>query len=159
MKEGVLCRTYQTSLSSAEHTQIVIPGSLKSIVLNQLRNQSGHLGVQKPLGKVKERYYWPGYEADVVAWIQECRQCQKKKLPHQSQQAPLDTITSNYPFEKLSWDIMGPLPLSYTGNRYIVMITDLFSKWVEAFPVKATDTETLATLMVNEKVWCTSLHI
>ena len=158
MKEGVLCRMYQTSSSSARHTQIIIPGILKIIVLNQLHNQSGHLGVQKPLGKVKERYYWPGYEADVAVWIQECRQCQKKKPPHQSQQAPLDIITSNYPFEKLSWDIMGPLPLSYTGNRYIVMITDLFSKWVEAFPVKATDTETMVTLMVNEKVWCTSLH-
>ena len=47
---------------------------------------------------------------------------------------------------------MGPLPLSSTGNRYIVVITDLFSKWVETFPVKATDTETLATLMVNEVI-------
>ena len=152
MKEGALCRIYQASSSSAGHTQLVIPGSLKHIVLNQLHNQSGHLGVQKTLGKVKEHYYWPGYEADVTAWIQGCRQCQKKKPPHQSQQAPLDTITSNYPFEKLSWDIMGPLPLSSTGNHYIVVITDLFSKWVEAFPVKATDTETLATLMVNEVI-------
>ena len=47
---------------------------------------------------------------------------------------------------------MGPLPLYSTGNRYIIMITDLFSTWVEAFPVKATDTETLATLMVNEVI-------
>ena len=76
-----------------------------------------------------------------------------KKAITSPQQAPLDTITSNYPFKKLSWDIMGPLPLSSTGNHYIVVITDLFSKWVEAFPVKSTDTETLATLLVN-KVIC-----
>jgi len=47
---------------------------------------------------------------------------------------------------------MGPLPLSSAGNRYIMVITDLFSKWVEAFPIKSTDTETLATLLIDEVV-------
>ena len=46
----------------------------------------------------------------------------------------------------------GTSALSSTGNHYIVVITDLFSKWVEAFPVKSTDTETLATLFVNEVI-------
>ena len=46
--------------------------------------------------------------------------------------------------------IMGPLPLSSSGNKYIVVVTDLFTKWVEAFPVKSTETDTLATLLVNE---------
>ena len=47
---------------------------------------------------------------------------------------------------------MGPLPQSSSGNRYIVVITDLFSKWVEAFPIKSTDSETLATLLVDEVI-------
>ena len=36
----------------------------------------------------------------------------------------------------------------------IVVVTDLFTKWVEAFefPVKATDTETLVSLLVNKIV-------
>ena len=38
---------------------------------------------------------------------------------------------------------MGPLQLE---------TTTLFSKWVEAFPVKSTDTETLATLLINEVI-------
>ena len=45
---------------------------------------------------------------------------------------------------------MGPLPLTSSGNKCIVVVTDLFSKWIEAFLVKVTDTETLATLLVNE---------
>ena len=43
---------------------------------------------------------------------------------------------------------MGPLPQSSSGNHYIVVITDLFSKWVEAFPVKSTDSETVAQILV-----------
>ena len=57
---------------------------------------------------------------------------------------------------------MGPLPMSSQGNKYILVITDLFTKWVEAFPLKDTTATTLATIMLNEVV-CrygvpTSLH-
>lgn len=64
----------------------------------------------------------------------------------------MEMLTSNYPFEKVSWDVMGPLPVTSNGNKYIVVITDLFSKWVEAFPIQSTDTKTLATLLVNEVI-------
>jgi len=47
---------------------------------------------------------------------------------------------------------MGPLPQSSSENRYIVVITDLFSKWVEAFPIKLTDSETLAQILVDEVI-------
>ena len=47
---------------------------------------------------------------------------------------------------------MGPLPTSSKGKKYILVVTDIFSKWVEAFTLKSTDTETLATVLVNEIV-------
>ena len=47
---------------------------------------------------------------------------------------------------------MGPLPSSTRGCKYILVITDLFSKWVEAFPLAATDSETLASVLVDEVV-------
>ena len=47
---------------------------------------------------------------------------------------------------------MGSLPTSSKGKRYILVVTDIFSKWVEAFALQSTDTETLATVLVNEIV-------
>ena len=152
LEEGILCRRFRPSSSTERHLQVVIPDTMKSIVLQQLHNQSGHLGFHKTLEKVKERFYWPGYEGDTATWTQECQECQRRNQPQPAQQAPLETFTSNYPFEKLSWDIMGPLPVTSNGNKYIVVITDIFSKWVEAFPIQSTDTETLATLLVNEVI-------
>ena len=67
-------------------------------------------------------------------------------------QAPIETIQVNYPFEKISWDIMGPLPVTHSGNKYILVITDLFTKWVEAFPLKETSSVTLARVLVDEVI-------
>ena len=47
---------------------------------------------------------------------------------------------------------MGRLPTSSKGKRYILLVTDIFNKWVEPFVLQSTDTETLATLLVNEIV-------
>ena len=47
---------------------------------------------------------------------------------------------------------MGPLPTSDTGFKYILVITDVFTKWVEAFPLRTTGAEILAKIFVNEVV-------
>ena len=65
----------------------------------------------------------------------------------------MGTIIAHYPFERISWDIMGPLPASSKGHKYILVITDMFSKWVEAFPLRVTDSETLAKVLVDEIVY------
>ena len=62
------------------------------------------------------------------------------------------TISANAPFEKLSWDITGPLPVTAAGHKYILVITDMFSKWVEAFPLQTTDSRTLANVFVDQIV-------
>ena len=45
---------------------------------------------------------------------------------------------------------MGPLPPSESGNKYILVVTDLFTKWVEAFPIHDTTSSTLATVLVDQ---------
>ena len=59
--------------------------------------------------------------------------CQKRNQPQPLPRAPLGTIRASYPFENISWDIMGPLPVTDKGNKYIFVVSDVFSKWVEAF--------------------------
>ena len=50
--DGILCRKF----GAANSTQMVIPKSLKSTVLEHVHNKSGHLGVTKTMGKVKEGF-------------------------------------------------------------------------------------------------------
>ena len=150
--DGLLyCHFCRTSTLPTK-TQLIIPDSMKDTMLQQLHDQAGHLGISKTTEKVKARFYWPGYEQDIQNWISSCQQCQKRNPPQPAPRAPLGTIKTSHPFEKLSWDIMGPLPTSSKGYQYILVVTDLFSKWVEAFPLHATDSETLARILVDEIV-------
>ena len=47
---------------------------------------------------------------------------------------------------------MGPLPTSSKGNYYILVVTELFTKWVEAFPLCSTEFTAMATVLVDEIV-------
>ena len=65
----------------------------------------------------------------------------------------LDLTAGYWQVELKKEDIMGPLPTTSRGKKYI-LITDIFSKWVEAFSLCSTDTETLTSLLLNEVVYC-----
>ena len=149
--DGILCRSYKESSTGTEHVQIVVPDVLKDTIMRETHGL-GHLGIKKTLNTIKTKFYWPGYEKDVEDWVKQCSECQKHKGPQPALPAPMGTITATYPFEKISWDIMGPLPLTPRGHQYILVVTDLFTKWVEAFPLPNTTATTLATILMNEIV-------
>lgn len=54
------------------------------------------------------------------------------------------------PMERIALDIMGPLPMTKQGNRYILVIGDYFTKWTEAFAIPDQEAETVAKKLVHE---------
>ena len=52
--------------------------------------------------------------------------------------------------ERVAVDIAGPLPTSSSGNRYIVVAMDYFTKWPEAYPVPNQEATTVARVLVDE---------
>lgn len=49
-------------------------------------------------------------------------------------------------------DVLGPLPTSSHGNRYLLVLTDCFTMWVEAFPLKSIRAKVVAEVFANQVI-------
>ena len=78
--------------------------------------------------------------------LRQCTECQVKTGVLKDQRHTLISTVTGYPFQKLSLDFVGPLPTSHNGNKYILTVKDTFSRWLEAFPVRAAT----AAVVVNK---------
>lgn len=56
------------------------------------------------------------------------------------------------PLERVAMDILGPLPETSKGNKYILVIGDYFTKWIEVFPMADQETRTIASIFINKFV-------
>ena len=113
---------------------------------------SGHLGKKKTKEKLSQRYYWYEMREDISIWISQCGICGANKPPHKSSKAPLGSMPVGAPLDRLGTDLLGPLPVTPRGNKYILTITDYFTTWVEIFAVPDQTAVTCAQTMLNEVV-------
>ena len=88
--------------------------------------------------------------SDVEYFVRACEDCQTRKNPPKKLRAPLIPIEISEAFEYVAIDCIGPLPKSDQSNKYIVCITDLMTKWPEAFAVPSIDAIIIARLLHDE---------
>ena len=90
--------------------------------------------------QIAQRYVWEGMGRDIKAYVKTCYKCQQRGGTKKNNAKR--TITPEGLFERWNIDIVGPLPLSESGNRYIIVTVEYMTRWPEAkaLPqVKATD--------------------
>ncbi|UYV72261.1 hypothetical protein LAZ67_9002385 [Cordylochernes scorpioides] len=73
-----------------------------------------------------------------------------RKGPRTRSKTKLKTYNLGAPFERIAIDIMGQLPRSDKGNRYILVAMDYFTKWPEAFPLADQEAETVAETLISQ---------
>ena len=66
---------------------------------------------------------------DIRTYVQSCEKCQRRGRPTRTE--PLHPIKVGQPFDRIGIDIVGPLPTTERGNKYIVVATDYLTKWPE----------------------------
>ena len=151
LHQGVLCRRSKNPEGSGR-LQIVVPDALQREVLSDLHEGAagGHLGSDKTLGRLKERFYWPGHYNDVREWCRNCAVCASRKSPTSRPRAPLEPILVSHPLQLVACDIVGPFPESESGNSYILVVADYFTRYTEAYPLPNQEATTVAGKLVDE---------
>ena len=151
---GVLFRRFYKQNGVEIYLQLLVPESIKSAILHQMHNVvlSGHLAYKKTKEKTQQRFYWWGMKVDIENWIRKCDSCAANKPPPKKIRGRLGNMTVGAPLDRLGTDILGPLPRTPLGNRYILVVTDYFTKWVEIFAVPDQTAITCAAKILNEVV-------
>ena len=104
--------------------QLVLPSSLVPAVLEGLHSSlvGGHMGAKKTLDKVRCRFYWVGQRKDITQWCISCPTCCSRKTPIPAPCAPMQLDPVERPLQRVAMDILGPLPETEKGNKYILVI-------------------------------------
>ena len=112
-----------------------------------------HLGVYKTISRLESKYWWPRLNQDVHRWNAACVPCEQKKRPPKTTTVPLKPIpVPTAPFQRIAMDIVGPLPLSNRGNKYLLVFSEYLTRWPEAVAIPDQTAETVANQFVNKIV-------
>uniref|UniRef100_A0A9J8ATQ4 Gypsy retrotransposon integrase-like protein 1 n=1 Tax=Cyprinus carpio carpio TaxID=630221 RepID=A0A9J8ATQ4_CYPCA len=127
-----------------EKTLLVVPRSKAVIEIAHAHPMAGHLGAQNTVQGLRDRFHWPGLEAEVRRFCQACPTCQRTspRTPSPSPLIPLPII--EVPFERIGMDLVGPLPKSARGHKHILVIVDYATRYPEAIPLRKATTKAIA---------------
>ena len=151
VKGDVLCRKWTPIQGTTNVWQIIIPRKFRAELIRLAHTglTGGHLGRSKTEEQVRRRAYWPNWRSDVAAELRRCENCMRYHRGNPPRQTPLHPFAAGEPFEVVAIDVTGKHPRSSRGNEYIVTITDIFSKWSEAVPVRNHTASVVAKVLVD----------
>ena len=154
VQNGILYRVWRIKGTDLTQYQVVVPLKERRNILKYYHDHksSGHLGMKKTLGKVREKLYWSSLQKDVRNYVAGCKKCLMRKAPSRLKRAPMQIVHSGLPMERIATDILGELPETDEGNRYILVISDYFTKWTEAFAMPNMEAKTVARIIVEEVI-------
>ena len=114
-------------------------------------NASGHVMVRQIM---RAGYYWMTLESDCINYVWKCHKCQiyadKIHVPPTS----LNVIVSPWPFSMWGMDVIEPIILkALNDHRFIFVVIDYFTKWVEATSY-ASVTKSVVARFIKREIIC-----
>lgn len=133
--------------------KIYVPTDFRRMVLEECHDNilAAHGGHLKTLHRVKEMYYWPGMRKEIAEYVNECETCRATKPTNKCQLSPMGKYRDpERPWKMIAIDFMGPFPLSKRGHRQLLVVIDLFSKFVLLKPLRKASAEATAEFLESE---------
>ncbi|KAL0202364.1 hypothetical protein M9458_000382, partial [Cirrhinus mrigala] len=145
IKKGILYRRVRDCHKGVVE-QLILPERLRETVNTALHNESGHLGFERTLQMIRERFYWPRMFQEVKAWCEQCERCCLRKTPTVNVRAPLVSIHTGAPMELVCVDFL-TLEKSKGGMENVLIVTDHFSRYAQAYPTRDQKAGTVARVL------------
>jgi len=118
---------------------------MEILTLEHAPAHAGHPGANKMYVSMRRFFYWESMVADVYAYVANCGTCSKGRVGGRRRTNPLRLFPQTEPLSAVCLDLLGPLPKTAMGNRYLLVMMDRFSKLTRVVAIPREDAETVAS--------------
>ena len=133
------------------HARIVITDELWPTLLKNYHEgiQGMHMGTEKTLLALANRYYWPWMAKHVLQFVDSCITCQQYKSGVASKTVPLELRPEPSVGELTMIDICGPIKETDAGFKHILCVSDYASRYTRLTPLKDTKATSVARALFD----------
>lgn len=127
-----------------------MPPSVERPKIIEAVHNPAHFGFEKTIQAVAQKYFWPKMSSDVLRFCKSCITCKKSKTDNVNTNPPCGKPKmSNRPWEIISVDFLGPYTRSRSGNAWVLVVTDHFSKFTMVQVMRHAKSSTVITFLEN----------
>ena len=126
--------------------EVVVPRTLRDRLwrLCHIPAIRGHPGQNGMYYALRREYYWPHLAADVMWTVRGCRTCAMNRVKLRKRLIRLRLFPATHPLESPAVDILGLLPKTNAGQRFLLLITDRFTKLPQVVALRTVTAYTVA---------------
>ena len=134
------------------HWAVACPPSRRGTVVWKTHLMA-HAGIGRTLARIRLNWYWPGMTRDVRRIINSCEKCQAGKNGGVLKSNNRQHLHAGRPWQQVAVDLVGPFPETPRHNKWILVLTDHFTRWQDAIPLSDATAPTVATIL-DERIFC-----
>ena len=151
---GVLMGTRAATCAAVRERPTVAPelaAQRREVIEATHGGSAGHMGCRATVRRIIALGKpWPGLRRDVQSFVAACPVCQKTSVRRSPSVAPRVPTMAEERFQVVVLDTCGPLP-EVDGCRHVIVIMDVFTRWVELVAVPSTEARFAADALT---AWC-----
>jgi hypothetical protein len=138
-----ILKTEELVLVDRESERLCVPKILQIEIIKEY-HESFHIGIDLTFSRIARKYFWPKMRVSIADFIRSCLYCQTHKADNHPNVAPTKTFaTPTGPFQKIGFDLIGPLKITDSGCVYVMTAVDFFSKKGYALALKSKESKYL----------------
>ena len=144
-EDGVLFRLVDDP-QNGRIKQLIVPVCFRKEILKACHDGQAHQGIERTENLLSSRCYWPNRHKDTVKYLENCERCNFAKK--ENVRTPLGHLLATAPLEILAMDFTMLEPAT-DGRENVLVLSDVFTKWVVAVPTRDQKATTVAKALIK----------
>ncbi len=138
-------------LDNKDEWKVYIPEVMRrtTLALTHAAPLAGHMGRDRLVKLLKDRFYWPNMTKDASKFVDSCLRCKISKTPTPKAGHLGEYGISEMPMDTIHIDHVDGFPESPAGNKHILTVIDRCSDFILAIPVPNLLAQTTARVLYD----------